>query len=793
MTTSAPRVPRPAVGWLLGPELIAKLRKIGRSRRDPRDWMAYFLGFVHDECRFRDGRLIQIVGSDPSGVRTILEPRQGGLEADFTRAGGPAPGEVAAPVARAPDEVDEIWFDYISDLGDSSDAMYAVAYACQVDLELEAAAQGPLPRARPVHNPTVKVWRKADRDRSRRAGNLPRGQFLFVGGDTAYHVADEVTIRARVKEPFEWARSDLGEDRVIYPATPRLYGIPGNHDWYDDLDGFSLIFRRGDHPRAIILPGFERVQLGSYVAIQLPHDWQLWGLDIDPGMDERQGRYFAALGYPARLVLCTPSPPVVFGAAVPHPEHQRALHELGLPEAYLDGAAHELQPGHCRLDLSGDVHHYARYRSPHEDPRAAEPLSSPYASVVAGLGGAFHHPSFTRLGDRAPVVQYPRVEESLAAVTPALLHPRSVVVGSWIRAFPVLFAWLLGLGSLASGGAGWLLGRLLSWVPGLADQAGIGDRAELPRALLLLAVLVVSGALVAAALRLFRITSEAHAAQPQRKRNLAEAPWGFGPGAKLDPLRSYWPSTLLILAALALLVLFPRCPLAPRALTGWLDVAILLLLLLALIGGPVAAAVVGGKHQRGARKLGLAILGLVHGVAQLATPLLCARLVTASIGTAATAGLVVLATYGLLVATRPAFRRRRRWAVAALGIAAWLGGMAALIAASRGHLVMPSSFASALGQVSVGALVAIPLGAMYFAWYLAIAGLVDAHNNEVGGAARVTRFRQIIRFHLDRDGLTGYVISVEGDAARLSFALRDVFTVAPAAPVAASPRPGGLE
>jgi hypothetical protein len=87
----------------------------------------------------------------------------------------------------------------------------------------------------------------------------------------------------------------------------------------------------------------------------------------------------------------------------------------------------------------------------------------------------------------------------------------------------------------------------------------------------------------------------------------------------------------------------------------------------------------------------------------------------------------------------------------------------------------------------------MPFGTIWFTWYLAIAGRFDAHNNEVGGAARVTDFRQFIRFHVHPKGLTGYVIAIRTedtvkdaaehgltstlDTLALTFHLIDVFTI----------------
>jgi hypothetical protein len=69
--------------------------------------------------------------------------------------------------------------------------------------------------------------------------HAPRGDILVFGGDTAYPVATADEIRDRVVAPFNQVLAQCadGQRRV-------LLGIPGNHDWYDGLDGFGRMFRR---------------------------------------------------------------------------------------------------------------------------------------------------------------------------------------------------------------------------------------------------------------------------------------------------------------------------------------------------------------------------------------------------------------------------------------------------------------------------------------------------------------------------------------------------------------------
>jgi hypothetical protein len=52
----------------------------------------------------------------------------------------------------------------------------------------------------------------------------------------------------------------------------------------------------------------------------------------------------------------------------------------------------------------------------------------------------------------------------------------------------------------------------------------------------------------------------------------------------------------------------------------------------------------------------------------------------------------------------------------------------------------------------------------WFGWYLGVCFAFNGHNNEVGGAARVERFKQFVRFRLTDEGLTGYVIGINDPA-----------------------------
>jgi hypothetical protein len=122
-----------------------------------------------------------------------------------------------APVADAATLVERLgrplWIDFVSDTGDDRDVSAAVARL--VFAEYAPADGG---------DATI----------------LPRGDILLFGGDTAYPVATGREILRRVVQPWNEVLQDVGTGgrrRV-------LLGIPGNHDWYDGLDGFARLFRR---------------------------------------------------------------------------------------------------------------------------------------------------------------------------------------------------------------------------------------------------------------------------------------------------------------------------------------------------------------------------------------------------------------------------------------------------------------------------------------------------------------------------------------------------------------------
>ncbi len=785
-----PSRPLRPVGWLLAPELLAQMRSIlHRRRNDPRDWMPVVPGHAHIE----DG------APDAGRVRDVrVESLSGSGEHDA------AEGEPGPPLI-VPPESGELWFDYVADTGDGAAAMFTVAYLLQADLTLDPAA-GDADR---THGASVTVRGAPDGGPTR----LPRGQFLLCGGDTAYHVADQATLAARVRAPFTWAARALAARGAVLHPRRRLYGLPGNHDWYDDLDGFGALFRKdlpgtvtrprptwlaalfglaglGPHGPRLDLAGFEKVQTASYAAIALPWDWQLLALDVDVGLDPRQELYFRSLPRATQQIVCTASPAIALGTVWCEPAHRDALARLDLPP-HFDAGAPQPVPGTCRLDLAGDVHHYARYEaptSPAADPPAVAGTPAAYRSVVAGLGGAFHHPTFPAIGERRPAAVFPSPAASRRAVARRLFNPIWLFRGGLLRVVPLAFCFFLALAAThATTGTGWLFDHLLDLV-GIDREAGVwhetttlvgmrSGRDVLVTAAWFLGALALAAALIVVALWWGGKVSKAHARDPDRARSLLELKRAID---LVDPRRSYWLAWTFALAGLFTPFVVPLWyGLGPLGLV-WFDVAFYLVVLVSLTGGVVLGAVIGARRHRWPRRVVLGIAGLLHAIMQLLTPFVIARIALAAWW--AVPAMIAITAAGLPIGHAIFARggRGHAFALAAIGLGFAAATLAVAIVAADGVAVAPATQLERVVVWGGGALCAMFFGCALLGWYLAICGAFDGHFNEIAAAALVDRYRQFIRFRLTPTELTGYVIAVDDvslDPARLRPHLVDRFHI----------------
>jgi hypothetical protein len=293
----------------------------------------------------------------------------------------------------------DLWIDFVADTGDDVEVSRSVARLIFADYELpDLAREGELVRA-------------------------PRGEILLFGGDTAYPVATAQEITNRVIVPFNQVLESVPDDR------PRvLLGIPGNHDWYDGLDGFARMFRRYqddeenmmrpsvvgisqrmieryaewarefvrggkiEKPKALALRGYTAVQGASYFALPFSEKLHLFAVDRQlRTLDDRQVRFFET--WRAQHPDITPwvmLPDPLFAFGRPSRTGIEMIEALGLD---LETKPHFL--------LSGDVHHYERLHH------------GAALHVTAGGGGAFLHPApLDRKERMAAEFEWPTVAQS---------------------------------------------------------------------------------------------------------------------------------------------------------------------------------------------------------------------------------------------------------------------------------------------------------------------------------------------------------------------------------------------
>ena len=738
---------------------------------------------------------------------------------------------------------DEFWWDYISDSGDGQKAVYSVAFLCMSDL---------------VAGKNLKVDDHLEflaADAEKNLGDdktiLPRGAFLFVGGDTSYHISDYGTLASRFQNPFWWAFNDLRGRNSVDSRGGLLFGIPGNHDYYDSLDGFNRQFRRppdldeivpGKRRPPLKLPTFIRKQEASYVALRLPFDWWFWGLDSEEGeIDFRQIEFFTELQkqhQPKKLIVATPEPTIAFGKLPKKDSNQsKTFAALGLERPVFN---EPLDPEKCRVDLAGDIHHYARYFGP----APASGKTENYTSVMAGGGGAFLHPSQTNVGEVPQQRLYPPEEDSRKETAKRLFKVINIWKGGYVQLFGFIMAFALVFTAYfpPSGREAVDTFPPLIWLgaspadnskikpsPGadpIATSKGIWTRKNpthyLWTILFPFALAVLGGTLFGSS-KLFKeeydpvekAKKEIRKARKEVKGRHRALVWimvGVAFAALAGGLLGFrfveevmppYGRSLIILAALiwaGLAVLqsiiysewlFQECyhrnvltleywPIwvllfmsvvelgAAFWFFGTHDAAYLLadlVQIVVIVGISVGliyfAVGIGGHLQKGIGKAGFFVLGASHALLQLAVPFLLVR--KGHLLLAPIVAFIIVGVFQFVGSWLAKFSGR--WKLA-LG---WVAFGAALLITpfvldasifggppvnnlTEGWTFLLCFYAGLIGAVMSCAL---------FGWYLGVALAFNGHNNEAGGAARIEGFKHLIRFRLNRAGLTGYVIAID--------------------------------
>ncbi|HEY7048328.1 MAG TPA: hypothetical protein VH373_14010 [Jatrophihabitantaceae bacterium] len=232
------------------------------------------------------------------------------------------------------DTADELWFDFVADVGDGFDATYSVASLLAApELDVDGTS-------------------------------LPRGRILVLGGDEVYPVASTRGYEDRTKGPYHAA---LPEPPVTLPT---MFALPGNHDWYDGLTAFLRVFTQ-QRP----IGGWATEQTRSYFAVGLPQRWWLFGVDaqLTSYIDAPQLEYFRQAARQLRpgdaVLLCWSTP------AWAHTDHDPSAYD---PIDFFDREIVRPTGASIRVMLSGDSHHYARYASADDEQR-----------ITCGTGGAY--------------------------------------------------------------------------------------------------------------------------------------------------------------------------------------------------------------------------------------------------------------------------------------------------------------------------------------------------------------------------------------------------------------------
>lgn len=244
----------------------------------------------------------------------------------------------------------EIWIDYISDTGDGFNSTFSIA---------RLAAQPELPVTQ-VNGETAK---------------LPRAKLLLMGGDQVYPTPGGGLYKQKLSIPYDAAFPEQARDS----DRPDLYAIPGNHDWYDGLSGFLKLFCQQRR-----IGNWQTRQHRSYFARPLPHQYWIWGTDIQlhEDIDQPQLSYFRDIARHRmkpgdQVILITAEPAWIYKELIRDDETYARF------KFFIDTCI--LAEGiEIATMLSGDMHHYSHYCTDSEGHRANHYFG-------CGGGGAFLH------------------------------------------------------------------------------------------------------------------------------------------------------------------------------------------------------------------------------------------------------------------------------------------------------------------------------------------------------------------------------------------------------------------
>jgi hypothetical protein len=310
--------------------------------------------------QYADQRLIQAATDQ-------VTPEQLVARYDFRAASGEADVPTTAQ-AITTDANGAFWVDYVADTGDGFEPTFAVAaLLAQERLDVVGTT------------------------------SLPAGDILIMGGDQCYPQATREGYRDRLQKPYDLAFGGR--------PSRKLFAIPGNHDWYDGLNAFDSLFCSSrdklseTHGNAV--GGWQCQQHRSYWALRLPHNWWIWGTDIQFSkyLDTAQVNYFRTIAEQMqpgdKLILCMAEPAWMLADFKGQDEEENFFK--------ITTIARRRGVKICAV-IAGDWHHYARYTSPELGVHL----------FTAGGGGSFLHPTHVLKNEvelKWPVPKAPEFED----------------------------------------------------------------------------------------------------------------------------------------------------------------------------------------------------------------------------------------------------------------------------------------------------------------------------------------------------------------------------------------------
>ncbi len=309
---------------------------------------------------------------------------------------------------------DEIWFDYVADLGDGFNSTFTIASL--------------LGKKRLILD----------------GKETQRGELLIMGGDEVYPTPEMKEYNNRLKGPYV-AASPWEDDEDV-----KLFAIPGNHDWYDGLTNFMRIFCQQRS-----LGNWITVQERSYFAIKLPHDYWILAVDtqLTSDIDAPQKKYFQNIARNHikggdKIILCTAEPTWVYQSWDPKGDmvdNVRYFIDNVLHGKYDDHYGRKDNKAKLVAVLTGDLHHYSRYEETEEGDSHTCQL------ITAGGGGAFTHPThFLKdeidfgTGDKAKLmpVRFPSKPQSFGLGFRNLVFPfYSISMMLFLGFFHLITSW----------------------------------------------------------------------------------------------------------------------------------------------------------------------------------------------------------------------------------------------------------------------------------------------------------------------------------------------------------------